>query len=213
MSRPFLEQQAPIAIDFGSSFGQSYAVLNTSTSSGDSYGVLQNPFPILRYDLGYTNREQSYTMEQVINLYHQVGGTFGGFRLKDHADYSTNNYRDVPTAVDQICIATGVTGEYQITRWYGTQGDTTQPRRLIKKPITGTGLVAVDTVIASEYVIDYTTGLIQFNPTFEPLPGEVVTCGCYYDIPVRFEADLGSANLNTWETLSVNMNVVELLNP
>ena len=213
MTRPFLETQAPIAIDFGSSFGQSYAVMNTSTSSGDSYGILQNPFPILRYDLGYTNREQSYTTEQVINLYHTVGGTFGGFRLKDWADYSTNNYVDVPTGGDQICIATAIAGQYQMVRWYGTQGDMTQPRRLIKKPVDGSGLVAVDSVITTEYVIDYATGLILFNPGFEPLPTEVVTCGCYFDIPVRFESDLSGANLNTWDTISLSLNVVELLNP
>ena len=213
MARPFLEEQAAINIDFGSSFGQSYAVLNTQTSSGDSYGILQNPFPVLRYDLGYTNRDQSYTMEQVIDLYHRSGGTFGGFRLKDWADFSTNNYADTPTAVDQICIATENAGEYQMVRWYGTQGDLTQPRRLIKKPVDGSGLVAVDTVIATEYVIDYTTGLIQFNAGFEPLPSEVVTCGCLFDIPVRFEANLTGANLNTWDTLSASLNVVELLNP
>ena len=213
MARPFLEEQAPINIDFGSSFGQSYAVLNTQTSSGDSYGILQNPFPVLRYDLGYTNREQSYTMEGIIDLYHRSGGTFGGFRLKDWADYSTNNFVDAPTAVDQVCLATGNLGEYQIIRWYGVQDDLTQPRREIKKPVDGTGLVAVDTVIATEYTIDYTTGLIQFNVGFEPLPSEVVSCGCLFDIPVRFEANLTGANLNTWDTLSANLNVVELLNP
>lgn len=213
MSRPFLEEQAPINIDFGSSFSQSYAVKSSSTSSGDSFSILQNPFPTLRYDLGYTNRQQSFSTEQVVDLYNRSGGTFGGFRLKDHADFSTNNYVDTPTAVDQICLATEVTGQYQIIRWYGVQGDLTQTRRLIKKPITGTGLVAVDTVIASEFVIDYTTGLIQFNVGFEPGLAEVVTCGCLYDIPVRFEANLTGANLNTWDTLSLNLNVVELLNP
>ena len=100
-----------------------------------------------------------------------------------------------------------------MVRWYGTQGDMTQPRRLIKKPVDGSGLVAVDSVIATEYVIDYATGLILFNSGFEPLPAEVVTCGCYFDIPVRFESDLSGANLNTWDTISLSLNVVELLNP
>ena len=213
MSRPFLEEQAPVNIDFGSSFGEDYAVLNTQVSSGDSYGVLQNPFPMLRYNLGYSNRAQDYSMESVVDLYHRSGGTFGGFRLKNFADYSTNSYRSTPTELDQLCIATGNLGEYQIVRWYGVQGDLTQTRREIKKPVSGTGLVAVDAVLATEYVIDYTTGLIQFNPGFEPGGGASVTCGCFYDIPVRFEADLSGANLNTWDTLSLNLNVVEILNP
>ena len=288
MARPFLEERASVEIDYGSSLGQSYAVSNTQTASGDSYGILHNPYPVLRYDLGYTNRRQAFTTEEMIDLFHRSGGTFGGFRLKDYTDLSTNNYVDTPTSTDQQCEAAAVADQYQIVRWYGTQGDTTQTRRRIRKPVSGSALVAIAGIDqAVGFAVDYTTGLIQFDDEQDvivgitqaanavvdfgaahnyevddtvyfsgvvgmveinglrgkvvsllgntitvdidsslftayssggqtnsaPQAGEIVTAGCYFDIPVRFEADLSSASLNQYDTLSLNLNVVELLNP
>lgn len=288
MARQFLDERASVEIDYGSGLGQSYNVSNTTTSSGDSYGIIKSPYPVLRYDLGYNNRKQSFNTEEMIDLFHRSGGTFGGFRLKDYTDFSTNNYVDEPTFTDQQALETGNADEWQIIRWFGTQGDITQTRRRIRKPVDGTALVGVGGLeLTAGFTVDYSTGLIQFVDEVDtivgitqaaeavidfggahsytvgesfyisgvlgmveinglrgvvtaigantatvdidstlftaytsggdtnraPQTGETVTAGCFYDIPVRFESDLSSASLNQFDTLSLTLNVVELLNP
>lgn len=286
MARTFFNEQIRVDIDQGSSVGISYSVINTQTASGDDYGQMLHPYPVARYDLGYNDRPWDDIRTDVIDIFNRAGGTFGGFRVHNYAEYSTNNYTGTPTATDQLCVQT--TGDnYQITVWYGTQGGSGVPRRRIRKPVTGSALVSINGAsVPTDYSVDYTTGIIAFTDNADvitgitqaasarvtvgshtyqigdlvhisgvsgmtqingiraavtafdgstitlainstafsayssggathtaPQPGEEVKAGCLFDIPMRFESDIGAATFSEWQTMSVNLSVVEILNP
>lgn len=207
MARPFLEEQISLDARYGSSFTETYDVQNTEDASGD-YGKLLSPYPKLRYDLNFANCLIESLAKQLRDLYHRSAGTFGGFRLKHYADFTTKNYTQAPTHTDQILIPI-TTKIFQLVRWYGPQNVAASPRRLIRKPVTGTVKIGVaGSLVTTGFTIDHATGLV----TFASVPGGQVTGGCEFDIPVRFEAGY-SGNYNTANVISANLSVVELLTP
>jgi len=46
-----------------------------------------------------------------------------------------------------------------------------------------------------------------------PQTNEDVTCGCEFDLPMRFNNDLSDINFSDFESLSVNVDLIEKLNP
>lgn len=159
----FIEERLPVCINYGASFSQQPAVQITKTAGGNEYRSLRHPFVQLAYDVAY-ERPAKFIREQILDLYHRCNGTFRGFRLKDFKDYTTNNYVDPPTALDQPMqlVNPTVPGVYQIMRWYGDPADTLCARRRIRKPVSGTVLVGVsgDELPASQWSVDNTTGLV-----------------------------------------------------
>lgn len=163
----FLEERLSNCIDYGSSFSESFAVQEVSTSNGNSYSSMRHPYPTLRFDLGFANRLTDDQLDMVIDLFKRVGGRFGGFRVKHHAEYSTNNYRGVPAFNDQQAVLVSA-GVYQITRWYGAEGAVDAARRRIRKPVAGTVRVGIRNAATGDhqiaaFVVDSTTGLITLS--------------------------------------------------
>lgn len=166
MARPFLEERIIPEMSYGTSFGESYAVSSVKVAGGDSYSRLANPYPTARYDFNYEtiglldDTGDRLLLKDLVDLFHRSGGTHGGFRVKNHSDYTTNDFVDAPTSFDQICLEPSA-GSYQIMRWYGTQGDLTQTRRRIRKPVSGTILASVAgfAIPVAHIVPNYTTGI------------------------------------------------------
>lgn len=211
MAREFSESRMNAEIGYGSSFSESYSVVNTEDAGRNSYGKLNDPRPLARCDLVFQNRSHEFTLTQVMDVFHRAGGTFGGFRVKNYANYSTNRYQGVPTAVDQRLRPTATPGVYQITQWYGEPVELSR-RRLIKKPVPGTVKVAINGVATLVgWTVDNTTGLVTFGVV--PAPGDVLTAGCYFDFPMRFETDLSGIDFTDVDMLSLSVNLIELLNP
>lgn len=208
MARPFLEERISLDARYGSDFSESYSVKNTEDASGADYGQLLFPYPKLRYSLSFTNSQIETLAVELRDLFHRSCGTFGGFRLRHHVDFSTKNYTQTPTHTDQILIP--VTNKiFQLVRWYGPQNVSTSPHRIIRKPVVGTVKVGVaGALVTTGFSIDHTKGLV----TFLSAPVGQVTAGCEFDIPVRFEADY-SGLFNTANVISTNFQLVELLNP
>lgn len=164
----FLEERLPIEIDYGSNFGEQYDVDVTQTKSKNVYKRLISPYPTLTYQIGFGNRDDDWLIAQILDMYHRVGGMFGGFRLKNLADYTTNNYRDAPTSNDQAAVLVS-TGVYQATRWYGTEGGATSTRRRLRKPVSASMLVGIRDdagnphSLVNGWSVDYTNGEITFD--------------------------------------------------
>jgi hypothetical protein len=230
-------------------------------------------------------------VEEIIDLNNRAGGTLRGFRVKHPVDFSTNNYRDTPTAFDQhLPLANpAVPGVYQLTRWFGSYTDPACARRRIRKPVAGTVLVGVAGVAypVAQWSMDVTTGLVTLAAnksraitgitqagsavltvgahTFivgnsvvisgvagmtqinglralvtaisgttitvainssafsaytsggtvqtQPVSGELVTAGCQFDLPMRFDADL-RGDFSNWDTVNAaGLQLTEILNP
>lgn len=165
----FLDERFPIEIDYGSAFGEQYAVDEVVTANGNSYRNLRHPYPVFRYEIGLTPRTEDWMIDNILDFYHRCRGRRDGFRIKNHADFSTNNYRDIPTAGDQPCVLVNpLAGTWQITRWYGDPSDSEASRRRIRKPVAGSVLAGVrdaaDTVHSiTAWTVDTSTGIITLS--------------------------------------------------
>jgi uncharacterized protein (TIGR02217 family) len=207
MARPFLDERISLDVRYGTSFSCGFSVTNTSDVGGNSYSKLHNPFPVLRYELNFANCQQEQLAKELQDLYMRSGGTHGGFRVKHHTEFTTKNYTQAPTHTDQPLIDLGG-NKYQLVVWYGTPGGES-PRRLIRKPVSGTVKVGVGgALVTTGFAVDYVTGVI----TFSSAPSGAVTAGCEFDIPMRFDADL-SGSFNSYQIISSNLSVLEILNP
>jgi uncharacterized protein (TIGR02217 family) len=168
----FLEERLPVCIKYGGSFSEKHAVGIAETVGGDEYRSLQHPFVKLSYDVSY-EQPTKFIVEQILALYSRANGMFRGFRVKDHKDYTTNNYSAAPTALDQPMLLV-TAGVYQLMRWYGSPSDPLCARRRLRKPVAGTVHVGVGGAIypAAQWSVDITTGLVTFsaNQTF-PITG------------------------------------------
>ena len=285
MARPFIEDRISMEANHGSSLSQSFNVLNTQVSNGESFSLQLNPYPTLRYLLDYSNNTDDFFISEIVDLFNRSGGTNGGFRVRNYLEYTTNNSTGAPTALDQEAVALIDGVDYQIVTWYGLQGNPESNRRRILKPEVDSALVAIAGVESTTgFSVDYTTGVITFTDTedditaiskgaqavvsflsngysigdtvvFSDVDGmieingvrgtvlavsatsitvdvntsgftdyvsggktntapksEVVTAGCIFDVPMRFESDLTSASFSQWNTVSSQVNLVEILN-
>lgn len=156
----FIDQRFPTDINYGSGFRDIGATAITTTISGEEYRVLDHPFVKCALDVDFL-RQDEVIIEQIIDLNRKANGMFRAFRAYNFNDYSTNNYRDNPTAFDQplSLISSGV---YQMVRWYGSPSDPKAARRIIRKPINPTAIVGVSGTIypQSLYSVNYSTGIV-----------------------------------------------------
>jgi len=164
----FIEEQLAIAIDYGSAFSETTAVQITTTNGGNEYRSLRHPYMIMEHDFGYSLRLDTWIISEILGLWARSGGMFGGFRVKNLSDFTTNNYKDAPTYADQLAVLSS-SEVYQITRWYGTEGGSTAIRRRVLKPVAATTLVGItnptngNIQVLNDWTVDTTTGLITFT--------------------------------------------------
>jgi hypothetical protein len=103
--------------------------------------------------------------DSVKRLYDRARGRFGGFRVRNHADFSTNAEISAPTALDEP-LALVSAGVYQLQKRYGLGATALAgvgyPVRTIYKPVAGTVLVGVagEHYPSAQWSVDTTTGRI-----------------------------------------------------
>ncbi|MDT4857248.1 chp_TIGR02217: family protein [compost metagenome] len=111
-------------------------------------------------DVDFT-RQTDDVVDRIIDLNRRAGGRYRGFRAYHPLDFSTNNYRGVPTAFDQplSLISAGV---YQLMRWYGNPADLECSRRRIRKPQANSVLIGVGGQVLpdAQWDVDSATGLV-----------------------------------------------------
>jgi len=170
------------------------------------------------FDVGYGIRDQ-VQLDSLLTFFHAVQGRAHGFRFKDFADFHTGTPGGhgpsgtpvtTPTK-DDYSFGTGDDAEtvFQLTKAYVKGSLSTG--RVISKPINGTILIAIDTVLQTEtthYSIDYSTGLVTF--VTPPAAAEDLTWGGQFDVPCRFESDQLTTVLDHYLHGSINVGLVEI---
>lgn len=163
MMGEFLEERLAENIDYGSGFGSSYAVDTVQTAGGNEYRSLKHPFIKASMTIEF-ERQTNFIISEILDLNNRAGGTYRGFRVMHPADYTTNNYRESPTALDQpmILVNPTVPGVYQLMRWYGDSSDASCIRRRLRKPVAGTVKVGVHGAVypSAQWSVDNTTGIV-----------------------------------------------------
>ena len=141
-----------------------------------------------RYDAGLGMRSMD-DVAALIAFFEARRGQLFGFRWKDWADFTSGLPSAGVTANDQLLgQGDGATTEYDLTKRY-VSGAQSHDRR-IAKPVAGTVRVAVDGVEQAEgtdWTLDPTLGRVSFAAA--PGPGQTVTAGFEFDVPVRFDTD------------------------
>ena len=150
------------------------------------------------YNAGYGIKSLD-DIHAVIAFFEERRGRLHGFRFKDHADFKSSAPGASVTPLDQtIGTGTGALATFQLTKTYG--GAHAPWQRQVKKPVTGTVVVAVDgvtQVAGTACTIDPTTGIVTFLAGHIPATGQLVTAGFEFDVPVRFDTDKLEINVQS----------------
>ena len=161
----FLEEVLYSTVKYGSSWQDEYNVNIVETSGGQEYRSLNHPFPKRTFSLDF-ELATADMWGNILDLYHRTHGTYAGFRAHCHDEDSSNGSLGTPTAFDQPMglVSAGV---YQLRKYYGlagTAGAAGYPYRTIKKPQTGTTLVAIGAtaIRSADWSVSTTTGQVTF---------------------------------------------------
>jgi uncharacterized protein (TIGR02217 family) len=148
------------------------------------------------YNAGYGVKSLD-DLHAVIAFFEERRGRLHGFRWRDPMDCKSCPPESAPTPLDQVIgTGDGSTAAFQLTKIYGSAFNPWT--RAIRKPVAGTVLVAVAGVTqapGTAYTVDPTTGLVAFLPGHIPAPGQPITAGFEFDVPVRFDTDRLEINL------------------
>jgi uncharacterized protein (TIGR02217 family) len=162
----FLEERINGVLNYGSSYQDDYVVNVVKTAGGQEYRTLVHPFPLRKFDVSYL-LDNAATYLELLGLYHRAHGKYAGFRVKCLDEFTSNGAISTPTSTDQPMglISAGV---YQLRKYYGrdkTAGSTGYPYRTIKKPVSGTVIVAIGItqIRAADLSINTATGVVTFT--------------------------------------------------
>ncbi|WP_088348509.1 MULTISPECIES: DUF2460 domain-containing protein [Rhodomicrobium] len=193
----FHDIRFPTAISFGASGGPERRTDIVVLGSGHEERNQRWADSRRRYDAGFGVKSLD-DLQAVIAFFEERRGRLHGFRWKDHADCKSCAASGVVAASDQaIGNGDGATAEFQLVKTYGSSFAPWS--RAITKPVAGALLVAVDGVPQTEgvdFLCDYATGLVSFEAGAIPETGSAITAGFEFDVPVRFDTDQLSVNLD-----------------
>lgn len=115
----------------------------------------------------------------ILTFFEARGGPLHAFRFRDPLEHSTAADGGAPSAVDAaIGSGDGLADTFQLV---------TSSGRTIRKPDVSSVLVARAGVAVdpADFTVDSATGRVTFDSP--PGDGVLVTAGCRFDVPVRFD--------------------------
>ena len=148
-----------------------------------------------RYDAGYGIKSFD-ALSQVIAFFEERRGMLHGFRWRDRLDHASAAPGVAVSAFDQaLGYGDGSIDSFQLVKTYG--GAFAPYTRPIVKPVAGSVRVAVDGVeLDGGFDVDATTGVVTLSEP--PGPGDAVTAGFVFDVPVRFDTDYLEVDLSAF---------------
>jgi uncharacterized protein (TIGR02217 family) len=183
----------PSAIARGATGGPERRTDLVMTASGNEERNARWANSRRRYNVGYGIKSLN-DIHAVVAFFEERRGRLHAFRFKDHSDFKSCAPQDMPSASDQVIgTGTGNLAAFQLTKKYGS--GLRDYVRNVSAPVSGTVLVAVNGAPTTQFTLAATTGIVTFNPGSIPPGGATVTAGYEYDVPVRFDTDAISINL------------------
>ncbi len=147
-----------------------------------------------RYDAGFGVRSLD-ALHAVLAFFEERRGRLHGFRYRDRVDWRSGPPSRAPTPTDQpLGLGDGARTAFPLAKTYG--GGASAYRRAIAKPVAGSVRVAVAGRETAAFACDPATGLLTLAAA--PAPGAAVTAGFAFDVPVRFDTDDLTVNLEAF---------------
>ena len=194
----FHEVRYPVGLSIGSSGGPERRTEIVTLVNGFEERNSPWAHSRRRYDAGAGMRSLD-DFAALIAFFEARRGQLHGFRWKDWADYKTCLPSQSVSAMDQeIGVGDGVTTVFQLRKTYAS-GGSAYTRDLVK-PVAGSVKVAVAGVVQTlpaEFTVEEARGIVTLN--LPPALGAVVTAGCEFDVPVRFDTDRISASIASFQ--------------
>jgi uncharacterized protein (TIGR02217 family) len=194
----FHEVRYPVGLSIGSSGGPERRTEIVTLVNGFEERNSPWAHSRRRYDAGAGMRSLD-DFAALIAFFEARRGQLHGFRWKDWADYKTCLPSQSVSALDQeIGVGDGVTTVFQLKKTYAS-GGSTYTRDLVK-PVAGSVKVAVAGVVQTlpaEFTVEEARGIVTLN--LPPALGAVVTAGCEFDVPVRFDTDRISTSIASFQ--------------
>lgn len=153
--------------------------------------------------------QSSAELDEVVEFYQAREGQARGFLWKEHTDFRSSRLGDPITRTDQVIgTGDGATRAFQLVKRYGTGASAYD--RPIRRPVSGSVLIALDGGATTAFVLDEETGIVTMNVA--PGVGVEVTAGFEFRVPVRFETDALEIGLELIaEGTGFDVPVVEVL--
>lgn len=147
-----------------------------------------------RYDAGLGLRSL-VDIQTLVAFFEARMGRLHGFRWRDLTDFQTCPAGSSPSAQDcDLGEGDGARTVFKLQKRY--RSGPAEYVRTLSKPVPGTVHVAVDGTVLMpdmDFVVSEATGEITL--AHPPNPGERITAGCAFDVPVRFDTDRIEINL------------------
>jgi uncharacterized protein (TIGR02217 family) len=192
----FDEIRFPVAISRGGSGGPERRTEIVTTASGREERNSRWADSKRRYNAGFGVKSLD-DIHAVVAFFEERRGRLHAFRWKDHVDFKSCAPMDAIAATDQLIgVGDGVTATFQLVKRYGS--GLRDHVRVISKPVAGSVMVAVNGTPAVNFTLDATTGVVTFLPGSIPGVDAEVTAGFAFDVPVRFDTDQLSINLQNF---------------
>jgi uncharacterized protein (TIGR02217 family) len=206
----FDDVRFPTAISLGATGGPERRTDVVMTASGREERNSRWQHSRRRYSAGYGVKSLN-DVHAVISFFEERRGRLHAFRFKDHADHKSCPPQSAVTPLDQIIgTGDGVLAAFQLVKKYGA-GARSYARTVVA-PVVGTVRCAVNGVESLAFTVNATTGVVTFNAGSIPAAGTVVTAGFEFDVPVRFDADVLSVNIESFRGGEIpNIPLIEVL--
>jgi uncharacterized protein (TIGR02217 family) len=147
-----------------------------------------------RYDAGFGVRSLD-ALHAVLSFFEERRGRLHGFRYRDRVDWRSGPPSRAPGPADQpLGLGDGTRTAFPLAKTYGSGA--AAYRRAIAKPVAGSVRVAVAGREVAAFACDPATGLVTLAAA--PAPGAAVTAGFAFDVPVRFDTDDLTINLEAF---------------
>jgi uncharacterized protein (TIGR02217 family) len=191
----FHEILFPLDIALGSAGGPERRTEIVALASGREERNARWAHSRRRYDAGYGIKTFE-ALSQVIAFFEERRGMLHGFRWRDRLDHASAAPGVAVTPFDQVLgTGDGERDAFALAKSYG--GVFAPYTRPIVKAVSGSVRVAVDGIELDDgFSVDDTTGLVTF--VTPPGPGEAVTAGFLFDVPVRFDTDYLEVDLSAF---------------
>lgn len=182
----FHNVELPEAVQYGSVAGPGFGTIIQETASGHEYRVARQSQGRLRFRLA---KELQTNAEAVAIKTFALArrGALNSWKLKDWSDYTTaSDNVSAPSNLDHIIgVGDGTEDTFQLLKYYDAAGPAPY-LRAITLPVTGTVVVALNTVNTTAFTVSGSGQVVLNTP---PAGAVVVTAGCEFRVPVRFSAE------------------------
>ncbi len=204
----FHDVRFPTAVSFGATGGPERRNEIVTLTSGRERRNLRLMHSRRHFDAG-TGVRSLADLYEIVAFFEARRGSFHGFRFRDPFDMKSCRPDLEPDAGDQrIGIGDGARTVFQLVKWYGEGADAYA--RPIHKPVSGTVVVAVDGVVASDVAVDHASGLVTFDTA--PGDGLAVTAGYAFDIAARFDTERIEISLSAFSAGQIpTISILEIV--